>query len=97
MRIYSFFFRYRVNVIFGVSVCVVSKPDCRSIVSPIIAPTWSQMGLDELSPMSNSIGPGMTTPTPGMHGYPGAMAYSRAVPDRGGVAAQQPGTGELLS
>lgn len=54
------------------------------------------MGLDELSPMSNSIGPGMTTPTPGMHGYPGAMAYSRAVPDRGGVAAQQPGRGETI-
>lgn len=43
-----------------------------------------QAALGTLSPMVDAaMGPGMTTPTPGVHGYPGAMPYSSAVPARG--------------
>ncbi|CAN0350117.1 unnamed protein product [Ascophyllum nodosum] len=67
------------------------------IISPVLSnqarllpssPIPSQVALGTPSPMDASIGPGMTTPTPGVHGYPGAMPYASAVPQRSGATSQ---------
>ncbi|CAN0314177.1 unnamed protein product, partial [Ectocarpus sp. 12 AP-2014] len=51
----------------------------------------AQMSLGGLSPM-DGVGPGMITPTPGVHGYSGAVSYGSAVPpqDNSRATFQQP-------